>query len=46
MWVSIRDIDVLTGIRANIEELREIAEEKRRNTTWRSLPKRTVRGLI
>lgn len=38
--------DVTTGIRANIEELQQMADEKRANTTAKGLPLRIIRAIF
>lgn len=44
--IRAKDMDVTSGLRANIEEIQQMAEEKRANTTPRGLPMRIVRALF
>lgn len=46
MMVPIAEMDIDTGIRANLAELREEAELKKVQKTWKNLPLRVVRGLF
>jgi len=46
LYISAKDMDVTTGLRHNIEELKELAEEVKVDTSWHGWPRRIVRGLI
>jgi len=44
--ISAKDMDVTSGLRANIEEIQQMAEEKRANTTPKGLPMRIIRSVF
>ena len=46
MLVPLSEMDVTSGMRINIEELQQIALERRKEKTWGNLPLRIVRGLF
>lgn len=46
MLVPISKMDVTSGMRQNIDELRAIASEGRMEKTWGNLPKRVMRNLF
>lgn len=46
IFIRAKDMDVTTGMRMNLAEMADYAQEKHDRTTWRGLPKRMVRTLI
>jgi len=46
IMTPLANIDITTGMRGGIEELRQIANENRQNKTWANLPKRMAQGLF
>nr|OQO18997.1 hypothetical protein B0A51_12530 [Rachicladosporium sp. CCFEE 5018] len=45
-YIKAKDMDVTTGLRANLDEIREMAEEKRRTAGPKNLPMKIVRALF
>jgi len=46
LFIAAKDMDITTGIRQNVEELRSLALENRQEQTWGSVPMRIVRSLF
>jgi amino acid transporter len=45
-YIKAKDMDVTTGLRANLDEIRQLAEEKRANVGTKGLPMRIIRALF
>ena len=46
LFIRAKDIDVMSGMRENIDQLQEIAESKRARESWKGAPLRAVRALF
>ncbi|KAH9826099.1 AAT family amino acid transporter [Teratosphaeria destructans] len=46
LYIPARDMDVTTGIRMNVDQLRDLSKNTVKEETWRNLPLRMIRAII
>ncbi|KAF2768254.1 AAT family amino acid transporter [Teratosphaeria nubilosa] len=46
LYIPAKDMDVTTGIRMNVDQLRELSKNTVKEETWKNLPLRMVRAVI